>query len=144
MDKFSGARHSAYTMRRFYPAMYGRNLTFMPSQYGADDDDEKKESKPKTQREKSTGEVIGEVIGVIGYREYERRTSRAEADAAAAREGMRLKYESEAEARKISAQALANQMNRKPSNPIPWLIGGLGIIVVGGLVYFNMSTKQAR
>ena len=39
------------------------------------------------------------------------------------------------------AQALADQMNRKPSNPIPWLIGGLGIIVVGGLVYFNMSTK---
>jgi amino acid transporter len=35
-------------------------------------------------------------------------------------------------------------MNRKPSNPIPWLIGGLGIIVVGGLVYFNMSTKQGR
>lgn len=141
MDKFSGARHSAYTMRRFYPAMYGRNLTFMPSQYGSE---EKKESKPNTQREKSTGEVIGEVIGVIGYKEYERRTARAEADAAVARESLRLDAESKAEARKISAQSLADQMNRKPSNPIPWLIGGLGIIVVGGLVYFNMSTKQGR
>jgi hypothetical protein len=141
MDKFSGARHSAYTMRRFYPAMYGRNLTFMPSQYGADD---KKEEKPKTQREKSTGEVIGEVIGVVAYKEYESRRSAREADAAVAREGLRQKYESEAAARKISAQALADQMNRKPSNPIPWLIGGLGIIVVGGLVYFNMSTKQGR
>ena len=35
MDRFSGARYPAITMRRFYPAMYGKNLTFQPSQYGA-------------------------------------------------------------------------------------------------------------
>lgn len=135
MDRFSGARHSAYTMRRFYPAMYGRNLTFAPSQYGA--------TEPETLREKPVPQVAGEVIGVVAYREYERRTARSEAEAAAAREAMRLDAESKAEARKISAQALADQMSRKPSNPIPWLVGGLGIVVVGGLVYFNMSSKQA-
>jgi hypothetical protein len=34
MDTFSGARYSATAMRRFYPAIQGRNLTFQPSQYG--------------------------------------------------------------------------------------------------------------
>jgi hypothetical protein len=146
MDKFSGARHSAYTMRRFYPAMYGRNLTFMPSQYGYGAEEKKedeKKSEPKTQREKSTTELLFEAGTIFGLREYERRTSEKAADAEVAREGLRQKYSSEAEARKISAQALADQMGRKPANPIPWLIGGLAIVVGGGLLYLNMSQKKA-
>jgi hypothetical protein len=140
MDKFSGARHSAYTMRRFYPAMYGRNLTFMPSQYGADEPGEgKKASASKTtQREKSTLEVLGEIGGsFIG-----RKLVAQEEEAAIAREGMRQKNEADAYARKVSADALAAQMNRKPFNPLPWLVGGLGVAVVGGLVYYNMSMKK--
>lgn len=138
MDRFSGARHSAYTLRRFYPAMYGRNLTFMPSQYGADDD-----KKGSTQREKSAAETVAEAGTVLALRYGQKALEGKFADAEIAREGLRQKYASEAEARLVSAQALAKQMDQKPFNPVPWVVGGLGVVAAGGIAYYLIAKRKA-
>jgi hypothetical protein len=131
MDKYAGARHSAYTLRRFYPAIYGRNMTSMPSQYGA------------SQREKSTAELAAEtgatLLGRYGTRLLEGRFT----DAEIARENLRQRGEAEAYARRVSADALAQQMSQKPFNPVPWLIGGLGVAAAGGIIYYVMSKRKA-
>ena len=132
MDKFSGARHSAYTLRRFYPTMYGRNLTFMPSQYGATD----------TQREKSTAQVVGETVATLGARYGTKFLEGKLSEAEIAREGLRQKYESEAYARKRTADAAAEQMGREAFNPVPWVVGGLGVVAAGGLIYYALSMRK--
>ena len=131
MDKYAGARNAAYTLRRFYPVIYGRNMTSMPSQYGA------------SQREKSTAELFSEtgatLLGRYGTRVLEGRLTEAEI----ARENLRQRGEAEAYARRVSADALAQQMSQKPFNPVPWLIGGLGVVAAGGLIYYAMAKRKA-
>lgn len=138
MDRFSGARHSAYTMRRFYPAMYGQNLTFMPSQYGADD-----AKAGASQREKSTAEVVGETVATLGARYGQKYLEGKFTDAEIAREGLRQKYASDAYATKVSADALAKQMDQKPFNPVPWVVGGLGVVAAGGIAYYLIAKRKA-
>jgi len=138
MDRFSGARHSAYTLRRFYPAMYGQNLTFMPSQYGADD-----AKAGASQREKSAVETGTEAGAVLLLRYGQKALEGRFADAEIAREGLRQKYASEAEARLVSAQALAKQMDQKPFNPVPWVVGGLGVVAAGGIAYYLIAKRKA-
>lgn len=131
MDKYAGARHSAYTLRRFYPAIYGRNMTNMPSQYGS------------TQREKSTAEVAAETGATLAARYLTRTVEGRFTDAEIARENLRQRGEAEAYARRVSADALAQQMSQRPFNPVPWLIGSLGVVAAGGLIYYVMSKRKA-
>jgi hypothetical protein len=142
MDSFSGARYSATAMRRFYPAIHGRNLTFQPSQYGyaAADSGEKKtvltwlSSLTESEGFKETaGSVTGTLLGkaMSGL-------DQAALDREAKRQAMLDESAARAEESRARAVALQNlgSSGGAPSAAV-WIGGGVALLLLAGVgIYF--------
>jgi hypothetical protein len=145
MDRFSGARYPAITMRRFYPAMYGKNLTFQPSQYGAPTGSTT-ETATGTSGSTSVWSKVGgffadpEVAGGIGTLAGGV-TQHFLQQSALDRETKRQMMSSESQARLAESQArIANlqaSQQGSNSNALLWVGGGIFLLaLVGGGIYF--------
>ena len=147
MDSFSGARYSATAMRRFYPAIHGRNLTFQPSQYGyaaaaaaAAESGEKKtvltwlSSLTESEGFKETaGSVTGTLLGkaMSGL-------DQAALDREAKRQAMLDESAARAEESRARAVALQNvgSSGGAPSAAV-WIGGGVALLLLAGVgIYF--------
>lgn len=142
MDRFGGARYSAYTLRRFYPAMVGENLTFAPSQYSGVE-------YAGTQRQAASGWDI--VSGLTEFAtglgtEWVRgkfEASQSEREIALEERRARIaQLQADADARR----AVLTQPTQVPTqmNYLPWVFGGLGLIaaVTVGAIILSQSKSQ--
>ena len=142
MDRFSGARYPAITMRRFYPAMYGKNLTFQPSQYGADTSGGASGTGGSTSVWSKIGGFLSdsEVSGGIGTAAAGV-TQHFLQQSAMDRETKRQMLAAESQSRLAESQArIANLQGGQrgaDSNVLLWVGGGLALLaLVGGGIYF--------
>jgi len=139
MDHFSGARYPAVTMRRFYPAMYGKNLTFQPSQYGA----------ATAGGASGTGSVWSKIGGFLSDSEVSGGIGTAAAgvtqhflqQSAMDRETKRQMMSSESQSRLAESQARISALQASQrggdSNALLWVGGGIFLLaLVGGGIYF--------
>jgi hypothetical protein len=145
MDHFSGARYPAYTMRRFYPAMYGKNLTFQPSQYGGPTD-AATEAAPATGGSRSVWSSIGgffadpEVAGGIGtavggVTKYYMSQSTADRDLK--RQMQAAESQARIDESRARVAALQSKGAGSESNALLWVGGGIMLLaLLGGGVYF--------
>jgi hypothetical protein len=136
MDHFSGARYPAYTLRRFYPQMLGRSLTFAPSQYHAT-------SKVASYGADAPSGVTGaggadSVAGVLGafvadLTKYG--LQEASADRQSARDRANKLADARAEAMRAVSGGPAQQVGG--TSALPWIVGGvLALAGVGALVIY--------
>jgi hypothetical protein len=139
MDRFSGARYPAITMRRFYPAMYGKNLTFQPSQYGASG----------TSGTSGTGSAWSKIGGFFADPEVAGGIGTAAAgvtqhflsQSAMDRETKRQMMAAESQGRLAESQArvaaLQGTQVGSGSNAVLWVGGGILLLgLIGGGIYF--------
>jgi hypothetical protein len=144
MDHFSGARYPAVTMRRFYPAMYGKNLTFQPSQYGGPTS-----GAPATSGTGGASSVWSKVGGFFADPEVAGGigtlaggvTQHFLQQSAMDRETKRRAMSSESEARLAESQARISALQASQrggeSNALLWVGGGIFLLaLVGGGIYF--------
>jgi len=144
MDRFSGARYPAVTMRRFYPAMYGKNLTFQPSQYGGPTS-----GAPATSGTGGASSVWSKVGGFFADPEVAGGigtlaggvTQHFLQQSAMDRETKRRAMSSESEARLAESQARISALQASQrggtSNALLWVGGGIFLLaLVGGGIYF--------
>lgn len=144
MDRFSGARYPAITMRRFYPAMYGKNLTFQPSQYGGPTD-----GASATSGTSGSGSVWSKVGGFFADPEVAGGIGTAAAgvtqhflqQSAMDREAKRQMMTSESQSRVMESQAriasLQASQRGSSSNVALWVGGGVLLLgLIGGGIYF--------
>jgi hypothetical protein len=142
MDRFAGARYPAYTLRRFYPQMRGHNLTFAPSQYGAEAPMSSYGADTPPPATDAPGGAKGaegttsgwEVLGAFGVDVTKYFAAEYSADRAAARE--RAAKLAEARAQSMLAVSGANTQQTSGGGAVPWIVGGvLALVGVGALVY---------
>ena len=150
MKGFSGARYPATAMRRFYPAIYGRNLTFQPSQYGTDAASPEEEDK-KTVLTWLSGltssegfkETAGAVTGTL-LKGALQSTEQARLDREAQRQAMLAESQArqeEARARTVALQA-ALEEGARPTAAI-WIGGGVALLLLAGAgIYFATRTPK--
>lgn len=151
MNGFSGARYPATAMRRFYPAIYGRNLTFQPSQYGTfgADDTEKKtflQSAGSFLSEAAQSEGFKETAGAITGTLFNRALQSADQerlDREAQRQAMLAESQArqeESRARTVALQAALE--GGKPTAAI-WIGGGIALLLLTGVgIYFATRTPK--
>jgi len=144
MDRFSGARYPAVTMRRFYPAMYGKNLTFQPSQYGGPTS-----GAPATSGTGGASSVWSKVGGFFADPEVAGGigtlaggvTQHFLQQSAMDRETKRQMMSSESQSRLAESQARISALQASQrggeSNALLWVGGGIFLLaLVGGGIYF--------
>lgn len=137
MDRFAGARYSAYTLRRFYPAMMGNNLTYTPPQYQYGD--------PQKGAQQKGGNFLSSLFEYatdIGTQYVSERMSEARTQRELLIEQQRLDMEQkilDREAKRIALQDASKP--QQVTNYVPWVLGGLGALVLfGGIVV--IATKK--
>lgn len=141
MDRFAGARYPAYTLRRFYPQMRGHNLTFAPSQYGADaakgsgtSDAPPAKDAPGAVKGQEGATSGWEAFGAFGVDVVRYFAQEASLD----RQSARDRAAKLADARAQSMLAVSGAGTQQTSGPsaVPWIVGGvLALAGVGALVY---------
>jgi hypothetical protein len=140
MDHFSGARYPAYTLRRFYPQMRGRNLTFAPSQYYAP-------SKAASYGADAPGGTTGveaptspyEILGAVGTDVVKFFAQEESLDRQAARDRAAKLAEARMESIRARSQAVAGGGASQVggTSALPWIVGGvLALAGVGALVIY--------
>jgi len=144
-DHFSGARYSAATMRRFYPAMYGKNLTFQPSQYGAD-------APTATSGATSAWSKIGgffadpAVAGGIGTAAAgvtQHFLSQSAADRDVKRQALVAESEGRLAESRARVAALQGTQTGSSSGALLWVGGGVLFLgLIGGGIYFATRTRK--
>ena len=142
MNGFSGARYSATAMRRFYPAMYGRKLTFQPSQYGAE-----KKSFWNFLSETTSSEGFQETAGAVGGTLLGKALSgldQKQLDREAKRQAMLLESEARAEEAKGRTVALqAALAGGGGPSALVWVGRGLALLTLAGVgIYFATREKK--
>ena len=150
MDRFSGARYSAYTTRRFYPAIHGRNLTFQPSQYGEDTAAAPEEKKTfltwltgVTSSEgfqETAGGVTGTLLGkALSGLDQKRLDREAKRDALLAESQARVE---ESKARTVALQSALAGGSGGPS-ALVWVGGGLALLTLAGVGIY-VATREPK
>jgi hypothetical protein len=161
MDRFSGARYPATVMRRFYPAIYGRNLTFQPSQYarpvvgyGAEAASAEKQTLLssigsffsetvasegfKEAAGGITGTLLGKAMSGLDQKQLDREAKR---QAMLAESAARVE---ESKARTVALQSALSSSGGAPS-AVLWVGGGVALLVlVGGGIYFATRAPKAE
>lgn len=141
MDRFAGARYPAYTLRRFYPQMRGHNLTFAPSQYGAEPAKTSGSSEPPPAKdapgaaEGQEGATSGwQVLGAFGVDVTRYLAQEYSLDRQSARD--RAAKLAEARAQSMLAVAGGGVQQTSAPSAVPWIVGGVvSLAVVGGLIW---------
>ena len=143
MDRFAGARYPAYTLRRFYPQMRGHNLTFAPSQYGAETPAKGSGSSDAPPAKGAPGAVEGqegatsgwEVLGAFGVDVTKYLAQEYSLDRQSARDRAAKLAEARAQSMLAVSGGGTKQTGDAPS-VVPWIVGGvLALAGVGALVY---------
>lgn len=143
MDRFSGARYPAYTLRRFYPQMRGHNLTFAPSQYGADEPAKSSTTGEVPASKDAPGGVAGSggansvwgVLGAFAADLTKYGLQEAATDRQSARDRANKLADARAEAMRAVSGGSAQQVGG--TSALPWIVGGvLALAGVGALVIY--------
>lgn len=146
MDRFSGARHSAFALRRFYPAIYGRNLTHQGSQYGFRHPAAcSAYGAEKTQKTTSFFESLASTVGAVGGTLLGNAMEQDALDREAERQAKLMTATAQAEEAKARTVALqtALQQQQGPS-ALVWVGGGLALVALAGTgIYFATRAPKA-
>lgn len=144
-DHFSGDRYSALTMRRFYPAMYGKNLTFQSSQYGAS-------GASGTGGSTSAWSKIGgffadpEVAGGIGTAAAgvtQHFLSQSALDRDVKRQAQVAESEGRLAESRARVAAIQGTQTGSGSGALLWVGGGILFLgLIGGGIYFATRTRK--
>lgn len=150
MDTFSGARYSATAMRRFYPAIHGRNLTFQPSQYGAETEGTKEKQTVLTWlsgltesegfKETAggiTGTLLGKAMSGLDQKQLDRE---------AKRQAMLMESAARSEEAKARTVALQSALTASTGpSALVWVGGGLALLTLAGVgIYFATRQKSSK
>lgn len=161
MDGFSGARYSATAMRRFYPAIYGRKLTFQPSQYGRYYGEDAAPAAPATTsapaEKKSFWSFLSETTSSEGFKETAGAITgtllgkalsgldQKQLDREAKRQASLLEAEARAEEARARTVALQSALSGGGGpSALVWVGGGLALLTLAGVgIYFATREKSA-
>jgi hypothetical protein len=150
MNGFSGARYSATAMRRFYPATYGRKLTFQPSQYGnayGDDASGEKKTLLTWLTETTSSEGFKETAGAITGTLLGKALSgldQKQLDREAARQAQLMEAQARADEAKARSVALQSALaGGGGPGALVWVGGGLALLTLAGVgIYF--ATREPK
>lgn len=147
-DHFSGARYSALTMRRFYPAMYGKNLTFQSSQYGASATSGTSGTSGSTSAWSKIGGFFAdpEVAGGIGTAAAgvtQHFLSQSALDRDVKRQAQVAESEGRLAESRARVAAIQGAQTGSGSGALLWVGGGILFLgLIGGGIYFATRTRK--
>ena len=146
MDRFSGARHSAFALRRFYPAIYGRNLTHQGSQYGFRHPATcASYGAETTQKTTSFLETIASTVGAVGGTLLNNAMEQDALDREASRQAKLAESTARAEEAKARTVALQTALQQQSgTSALTWIGGGLALVALAGTgIYLATRTPKA-